>query len=229
MGHAFSFSRERASSSSGGSGVLLFDEDFDEPSQPSDPEVIEPVFSAAEVRQAREEAAQESRDIATAEADASMQAACGLALTEIARQIAETRAEAALLAEQSAEGIARLLLDCFAAAFPALSARHGPGEVLSVVRTILPSLHREPKITIRISPHILDVVTAELRALDPDLAASVRIVPTDAVARGDARIAWESGAAARDTAALWGQIESLLVQTGLMRTEQNAKEYELVE
>ena len=61
-------------------------------------------------------------------------ATAGRALAEIAAQIAAARAEAASIAEQSAEAIARLLLDCFAAAFPALSARHGPGEVAAVLR-----------------------------------------------------------------------------------------------
>ena len=58
-------------SASRGSGVLLFDEDFDLPPRSAEPEVIEPAYSAAELAAAREEAAQEGRDRALAEADAS--------------------------------------------------------------------------------------------------------------------------------------------------------------
>src|SRR4051812_34128942 len=123
---AFSFSRD--------SGVLLFDEDFDLPPPRSEPEPIQPVFSAADLHAAREEAARESRDIAAAEASASTQVTARLALAEIGRQIAASQAEVTSIAEQSAEAIARLLLDCFASAFPALSARHGPGEVTAVIR-----------------------------------------------------------------------------------------------
>jgi len=218
---AYSFSRD--------SGVLLFDEDFDLPPPRFEPEPIQPVFSAADLRAAREEAARESRDIAAAEASASTQVTARLALAEIGRQIAASQAEVTSIAEQSAEAIARLLLDCFASAFPALSARHGPGEVTAVIRVILPALHREPKITVRVNPHILEDVTAELRILDPDLAARVHLVPTDAMPRGDARIAWENGAAARDTASLWSQIESILTGIGPLNTEQSTEGYQRVE
>ena len=81
----------------------------------------------------------------------------------------------------------------------------------------------ETKITVRVNPHILEDVTAELRILDPDLAARVHLVPTDAMPRGDARIAWENGAAARDTASLWSQIESILTGIGPLNTEQSTE------
>jgi flagellar assembly protein FliH len=216
-------------SSAGASGVLLFDEDFDLPAKPPEPEVIDPVFTAAELMAAREEAAQESRDRTIAEADGSARIASSRALAEIAAQITAAREEAATVAEQSAEAIARLLLDCFAAAFPALSARHGPREVRAVLREILPALHREPKITVRVNPHLVPSMTEELRSLDADLVARVRLLPTDSVAVGDVRVTWENGAAIRDTASLWSQIESVLAPAGLLNHEPTAKEHELVE
>jgi flagellar biosynthesis/type III secretory pathway protein FliH len=210
-------------------GVLLFDEDFDLPSKPSEPEVIDPVFTAAELMAAREEAAQDGRDRAVAEAEGSIRAVSSRALAEIAAQLVATRDEAATIAEQSAEAIARLLLDCFAAAFPVLSARHGAGELGAVLREILPALHREPKISIRVNPQLIAVVTEEIQALDSDLSARVRLIPTDGVALGDMRIAWEHGAATRDAASLWSQIESVLAPTGLLDVKQTVKEHELVE
>ena len=215
--------------SAGGSGVLLFDEDFDLPAKPPEPEVINPVFTAAELMAAREEAAQDSRDRAIAETEASARIASSRALAEIAAQITAAREEAAAIAEQSAEAIARLLLDCFATAFPALSARHGPGELAAVLREILPALHREPKITVRINPHLISSMTEEIHALDADLVARVRLIATDAVAPGDARVTWEHGAATRDAVSLWGQIESILAPVGLLSAKQTAKEHELVE
>jgi len=214
---------------SGGPGVLLFDEDFDLPAASMEPEVILPVYSAAEMMAAREIAAEESRDTALAEAGASSQAAVARALTEIAAQIGAARDEAASIAEQSAEAIARLLLDCFAAAFPALSMRHGPGEVAAVLGEILPALHREPKITVRISPHLFPAMSRQLETLDADLAARVRLLATDAVPAGDARISWDNGAATRDAVSLWNQIESILAPAGLLNAKQTVKERELVE
>jgi flagellar biosynthesis/type III secretory pathway protein FliH len=232
----FTFPGARAEGSRG-SGVLLFDEDFDLPPAlpaPPEPEIIEPSFSAFELSEARDEATLAGRDAALTELNASAQAAARRALTTIAEQIEAARAEVSAIAEQSAEAIARLLLDCFATAFPALSARHGPAEVAAVLRQVLPALRHEPRITIRLNPHIVEAMTEEIKALDPDLAAHVRLVPTDALTQDDVRIDWHNGAAARDTRTLWSQIENILAPTGLLtaagspKTETTVKEHELV-
>lgn len=200
-------------------GVVLFDEDFDlpPPPQPSlEPEVIEPVFSAVELAAAREEAARDSREEALAEVEVSTKAEARHALSLIAAQIEAARAEANSLAEQSSEAIARLLLDCFAAALPALSARHGAAEVAAVMRTVLPALRREQTITVRINPHIVEAMTLEIAALDADVAPKVKIIPTDALAVDDVRIAWEGGDAVRDMKSLWSRIENILAPAGLL-------------
>ena len=201
------------------SGVLLFDDDFDlppAPSPPPEPEIIEPVFTAAELEAAREEAAREAREAALAEAGATSRGAAREALASIAAAMTAASEEAAALAEETASSLAGLLLACFAAAFPALSARHGPEEAAAVVRQVLPALHREPKVTIRVNPRLAGFVVAEIEASDPDLAARVRIVPTEAMAVGDTRIAWDNGAATRDTKAVWERIESILSPAGLL-------------
>lgn len=225
----------------GGPGVLLFDEDFDLPPPSAEPEVIEPVYTVAELTAAREAAAQESRDRALMEAEGSGRAAARRALTEMAAQLGAAEAEAAAVAEQTSAAIARLLLDCFATAFPALSARHGANEVAAVVQSILPALHRESKIIVRVNPHLIAAMTEELGTLDAELVTRVRLVPTDALALGDARVTWDNGSATRDTTSLWRQIENVLTQAGLLNSEVppnpgapasaqfTAKEHELVE
>ena len=110
------------------------------------------MFTAAELLAAREEAAQDSRDRAIAEAEAIGAHRAEPRPGRDRKQVTAAREECRTIAEQSAEAIARLLLDCFATAFPALSARHGAGELAAVLREILPALHREPKITVRINP-----------------------------------------------------------------------------
>jgi len=200
-----------------GSGVLLFDEDFDvPPPSPDEPEIIEPMYSAAELLAAREEAARASRDATLAEVNASTQTAMSLALRQIASRVTAARVESASLAEQNSEAITGLLLNCFATAFPALGVRLGPAETAGVLRELLPALHREPKIVIRVNPHLVEALNEEFLAQDSDLAARVRLIPTDAMAMGDAQITWEYGAATRDTASLWTQIENILAPTGLL-------------
>ena len=210
----------------------LFGEDFDAPPAPpppTEPAFVEPVYSAADLAVARDEAARDSRETALAEAEAATKATARRALTDIAAQIASARDDVAAIAEQSAEATARLLLDCFATAFPALSARHGAAEVTAILQAILPSLRREPKIVIRLSPHLAREMTEEIQMLDPELAAHVRIVPTDAIPAGDVRIAWDNGGAIRDTKALWSQIENTLAPAGLLTTTVTAKEAAFVD
>ena len=212
--------------------VLLFDEDFDlppAPAAPPEPEVIEPVFSAAELEAARAEVAQAAHDAALAAFETAAAFAARRALDTIAAEIAAAREDFARAAEQSADGIARLLLDCFAAAFPALSTRHGPGEIAAVLREVLPALRHEPKVVVRLSPHIAAGMTAEIERMDPDFVAHVRVVPTDAVGAGDVRIAWENGGAIRDTAAIWARIESILAPMGLLSPRQTTKEHAYVD
>jgi flagellar assembly protein FliH len=209
----------------------LFDEDFDLPppsATPSEPEVIAPLFTLDELRTAREDAARDSREATLVESAAGAAAATSRALASIAEQFSTARAEIASMAEQSSEAIVRLLLDCFATALPALSARHGAREAAAMLHRILPALHRELKITVRVNPHIVAVMAREIDSLDADLAANIRLVPTDAVVPGDVRIAWEHGAAVRDMKSLWQQIESILAPAGLLNTERTAKEHELV-
>jgi flagellar biosynthesis/type III secretory pathway protein FliH len=195
-------------------GVVLFDEDFDQP--PPGPEMIEPVYSAAELLAAKEDAAREARDIAIAEAEAQTRSRVSHALTAIATHLADARDSAAAIADQSAEAIARLLLRCFAATFPALSARHGETEVAALLRALLPTLHRQLSISVRVHPDLIVTLTEELASLDHDIASRVRVIPAAAMAHGDARVAWDHGAAARDTASLWSQIENILAPAGLL-------------
>lgn len=213
-------------------GVQWFDEDFDAPPPPPaapEPEIIEPVFTADELETARRDAAFAAREAALAEAETNGKATARRALTSIADQIAAMRDEAAAVAEETAEAIARLLLDCFATAFPALSRRHGADETAAVLRAILPALRQEPKIAVRVSPHVIDAIKADIDAIDPDLIARVRLVPTDAMAPEDIRIDWEHGTAIRDTTALWRRIEDVLAPAGLLSPKQSTREKALAD
>ena len=121
-----------------------------------------------------------------------------------------------LFRSQAAGELARLLLVSFAAALPALSARHGQAELRSLVRTLLPALSQEPSVSIRIHPQHATMVTEEIERLDPDLAASLRIVASDTMQPGDIRVTWRGGQATRDVAALWTQVAEVLAPAGLL-------------
>jgi flagellar assembly protein FliH len=199
--------------------AILFEEDFDRPPPPpppSEPEVVEPSFSAAELEAARADAWDEGYAAATEDANTAAARAAGQALANIADQIAAANTEMQATAEQSAEAIAHLVMAGFAAAFPALCARHGATEVNAILRMVLPALYQEPKITVRASPSTAAAITRLIADLDPDLEPRVLLVPTDAMGAGDVRVTWSEGGASRDTAKLWDAIECVLGQSGLL-------------
>ena len=213
------------------SRLPLFIEDFDNPAGPAppEPEIIEPVFTAAEIGAARASAWREGYDAATVEWESHNAAATRRSLAAIATQLGVAREEVAAVAETSAEAIAQLLFGCFAKAFPALSARHGETELRAIVREVLPALRQEPKVTIRLNPHDADGVAAEIGRADPELAEHVQVVPTDAMAAGDVLITWRNGRLTRDAASVWRSIADILAPAGLLPAQPAMKEPERVE
>jgi flagellar biosynthesis/type III secretory pathway protein FliH len=204
--------------------ATLFGEDFDLAEVAPEPEVIEPMFSASELADARETAWREGNAAGLRESAEGDVAVTRLAVESIAASVAAECAAAAARAEQTAEAIAGLLLDSLAAAFPVLCARYGDAEVRAVVRTVLPALTREQAITVRANPITAAALAGEFARLDPDLAAHVQTIECDAMARGDVRITWQNGGATRDAVGLWQQIADVLVPAGLMRTDAAIRE-----
>jgi flagellar biosynthesis/type III secretory pathway protein FliH len=202
----------------------LFAEDFDLPQTAPAPKVVEPVFSADEVMEARESAWRDGHEAGRLEAAAADAAATKETMAQIAAQL-RAESEAALVqAEQQAESIAQLLLASLAATFPALSARYGDGEVRAVVRSVLPALAQEPMITIRAHSDTTAAISREIGQLDPELRARVETVTSDAIAPGDVRITWRNGSAIRSVDALWQQVADVLVPAALLRTDVRVKE-----
>jgi flagellar biosynthesis/type III secretory pathway protein FliH len=202
----------------------LFAEDFDVPEVAPDPKVIEPVYSASELAAAHDAAWRDGHDAGLQDAATGDAAATRQAIAAFAEQFATECEAAQARAEQSAEAIAQLLLDSFAAIFPTLCVRYGDAEVRAIVRTVLPALTQEPTITVRANPRTARAVTQEIARLDPDLAVHVQVVDCDAMSPGDVRIAWHNGTATRDAAALWQQVAAVLAPAGLLRADAAIRE-----
>jgi flagellar biosynthesis/type III secretory pathway protein FliH len=213
------------------SGTVLFAEDFDLPPKRNpvpEPEIIEPVFAAADLEAARKQAWQAGHDAASESAEHAMQAVLGDAAAAIVAALADARAQAATLAHLAADELARLLLDSLAAAFPALCARHGEAELRALIRILLPALSQEPAVTIRLNPDNVVAVLQAMQRLDPELADRVQVVASETIARGDTRITWRNGQAVRDAAAVWAQVAEILAPSGLL-SYATTKEVEHVE
>lgn len=205
-----------------GAARMLFAEEFDLApgvtiiDAPPEPEIIAPVFTAGDIAHARDAAFAEGHAAGIAEAEAAELGRARHALATMAAQLGAASQDAALLAERAAEEIARLLLDTLTTLLPALCARHGEAELRAVIRAVLPALMREPAVTVRINPLLAPAVRDELGRLDPELAERVRLVPAETMPAGDVRVAWQDGAAVRDTRAVWDQVAAALSEAGLL-------------
>jgi hypothetical protein len=213
-------------------GGVLFIEDFDLPAretlmsgdEPSEPETIEPepvvpMFDETELEAARAAAWDEGHAAGCAAQAGEDAAGLHRAVAALSAEFAAARDSAALLAENAAEEIARLLLASLASVFPTLCASHGAAEAIAVARVVLPALAEEPEIGLRANPHTAPALLAAIADIDPDLAPRVRLTPTDALAPGDLRIVWRDGIAVRDAAALWRDVAAVLVPAGLLNAQ----------
>ena len=203
---------------------VLYAEDFDDDASPSaagspdpapEPEIIEPAFTAAELDAARAEAWQAGR----LEAEHGLAGSRSRMLGLLAAGIAEARAAAHEAAEAAAEGVASCMLSALAACLPAMCERHGAAELRALARTLLPALADEPRVTVRISPHMVAAIEAELASLDSEIAERVHLLPTDAIPPGDARVTWAEGSAVRDAGRARAAFEDGLAALGLLQRE----------
>ncbi len=201
------------------SGVL-YAEDFDAPDLPPlpEPEAIEPAFSLAELEEARAEA----RAAARLDAEEGQAAARLWALQAIGAGLDAARDAAREDAAVASEAIARTMLGALTACLPGLCARYGAAEVRTLARAVLPALVDEPRITVRLSPHDVRMLDEELARLEPELAARISLAPTDAVPRGDLRIAWQDGLAVRDAGAARVAVHGALAALGLINSQELA-------
>ena len=199
--------------------LALFAEDFDLPGQVAPepaPEPIEPVFGPAQMEAARVVAFDDGYAAGQAAVLAEDEAGLRRVVKQLATEL-QTSAEAARqFGEQAAEAIARLLMSSFRRALPALCLAHGEAEARAATNLVLSGLSREPNIVIRVNPHTLPALQAEIAGMDPDLAERVQFLPTDAMATGDLRITWKDGLAVRDSSRIWQEIATILAPNGLL-------------
>lgn len=200
---------------------VLYAEDFDD--YPADlvvatpePEIIDPVFTLAELESARAAAHAAGVAAERARAEGADAAARTRALEYIAAALADAREAARHAAEDAAEGLAQAVLSVVAAGLPALCVHHGDAEARALLAALLPTLGSEPRITIRLNPRLASIVQADLAGLDADLAAAIHLTPTEALAPGDVRVSWDGGACQRSAAAACDAVRNALAPLGLL-------------
>jgi flagellar assembly protein FliH len=201
---------------------VLYAEDFDEDGAPPpaaetapEPEVIEPVFTAAEMEEARSEA----HALGRTEAEHGLAASRARMIGLLAAGVANARDEYRATAQHAAEAAVRCVLSALYSCLPALCERHGAAEMRSLTRAVLPTLVDEPRITVRVNPAMLSAMQDEIADLDSDLSERVQLIPADIIAPGDIRINWADGSAIRDTARAHGAVRDALAALGLLEPD----------
>jgi flagellar biosynthesis/type III secretory pathway protein FliH len=207
---------------------VLYAEDFDAdgtfaaapkpaepPAEAAEPEIVEPVYTAAEMEAARDE----GRAAGRAETEHGLAAARTHMLGLIATGMDEARSAATQVAEAVAAEVARTLLTALVACLPALCAQHGATELRALAHAVLPALMDEPKITVRVNPSMIAAMSIEIAALDSEIAERIVLLPTEQLEPGDGRVSWQEGSAVRDAGRARAAVEDALAALGLLDKE----------
>lgn len=210
---------------------VIYAEDFEDPApqdavartapempepEASELEVIEPTFTLAEVEAVRAAAHAEGAAAERARILAEGEATRLRSLDSLAEAFQGASEAARVAAEEVAEGLAQAVLSIVAAGLPTLCADHGEREARALIQSLLPTLGAEPRITVRLNPHLLDATRDVLAGLDPEIAAAIQLVPTDAMLPGDVRVSWEGGSCQRSAAAACAAVRDALAPLGLL-------------
>lgn len=149
-----------------------------------------------------------------AEAEAERNAVRLALMTVLRGQLHNADAQIRAAVDDAGQGLSQLVLAALSAGFPALCARHGAAELARFTRAVTDLLATEPRVVIRAHPSMLAALDEVLEGLEPEQRGTILVEAREALAPGDARIAWRHGLAVRDTAGLRARIEAVLAPLG---------------
>ena len=194
---------------------ILYAEDFDdEPPAPEQAVAPEPLFTAAELEEARLQAADTARMEAMASSELAALHSRSVALADVAGGLNQLVQGIAAEVERSTVELSRAVMSLLCVALPSLMESAAGREVSGLLHRVLPGLHAEKQVTVRVSPHMAERVGADLLALDEEHRSRVVLVPTDALQPGDLRVSWHEGRLVRDTAAIHRAAQAILEAAG---------------
>ena len=186
-----------------------------------------PVFREADMEQAREAGKKmgyaEGFESGIAQANTEAHAAArdlahhmGRIEEHVARLVSQYNA---LVAQQSAELSELVLMIARKVAGDALDTNAAQA-VSGLVERCLPILYRKPRVSIELAPEMADAAGEKLRSqlVRSGFEGEVEFRAIEGMEPSDVRIDWGNGAAQRNTAAIWTEIEALLQQVPLAPT-----------
>lgn len=181
-----------------------------EPEVPSAPAA--PTFSEEEMAAARKQAYDKGKHDGVAEALAGIEQKISVSLNKIGNEVGSLFSTQRTNNDALAQDAAHLALAVAKKLFPRLHETHGLGEIVGVTEEILAHLIREPRLVVLVNEMHAD--TLRTRLLDflgkRGFSGNLELRGDSTLGAGDCRIEWMGGDAARNTATLFAEIETVI-------------------
>ncbi len=179
---------------------------------------VERMFSQAElnaaIEKARAEGNQVGREEGLAAGKGSAEQAVALAMTRISTLMPGATQAVHQSVTEVSDDLAKMLFAALRAMLPELMQRYGAEEIAAMARAIVPRVADgiQPRVLVNVA---LAADVERHLTLPGASAPMVEVVPSEAIALGDATIAWKSGSAKLSCEDLWADIVLALAPLGL--------------
>lgn len=130
---------------------------------------------------------------------------CAAGLEALAPAIERGTEEVSELAAHVAVDVCRKLL-------PHCAEDYAAGEIIALVRALLPNLVGQPRLLVKVAPALVEPVRRTLVDLPAHTGFEGRILVVEdpALNGSDVRVEWPDGGAERNTTRLWDEIDALI-------------------
>ncbi len=200
------------------------DDEAPAPSSTTGPELaIEPepvaldpaIYTQDDLDRVRAEALSFGRKQGAAEAASSAAQRVQHTLERIAEGLAGTTDAVRSADAQQARDAAAIALAITRKLFPETSRRHGHTEIVGVIDAVIERIIDKPKLTVRVAESLQPTISGGLAAVAEahGFAGQLSVVGERTMAEGDCQVVWAGGGAARDSAAIWREIEAAIRRT----------------
>lgn len=171
-----------------------------------------PTFSEEDMAAARKQAFEKGKRDGIAETLASIEQRVAISLDKIAGEVENVFASQTSNNEALTRDAAHLALSVAKKLFPRLHETYGLGEIVGVTEDILSHLIREPRLVVSVHDAHVDALRTRLSDFlaKRGFSGNLELRGDNALAGGDCKIEWMGGDAARDTSALFAEIEATI-------------------
>ncbi|NBC34555.1 MAG: hypothetical protein GVY13_17905 [Alphaproteobacteria bacterium] len=174
----------------------------------------EPTFSRADLNAARAEGYAAGEEAGKATALNSVQERLGEALSAVSRQLGPLVEQRRLDQETMVEQSVQIALAISRRVLPELARRKGLAEIEALVRDCLRDMSEEPRIVVRVSDEMLDLMRARIDPMAQSLGfpGSIVLLAEPSFGPADCRVEWADGGAERLAGQVWQEVETAVAR-----------------